>query len=589
LLKPFWLVVLSCCLCASPAARANVLKLKDGTSIEGRVIDQGSKYWIKDAAGQSRLINKDDVVSWQKGSTPSAAATPSAPATPSVTPASNIVAGRNFATVKAKADNCDTPIVAVALWQAFLDNKPAANEVEPAKAELKRWQEMVNGNAEKINGKWIYGEERKKLITHVHQLMKEGNEALIGNQTLVAIDKFEQAVRLYPNNFEANFELGYFNLVKGIDGGRNLAKIDAGIKSLETAVKLRPDSAAALSDLSIGYNFRQKYKLAVQTAYKAAKIEDSKEIVQNLVNSISQAPEGMRSNDPQMKPIMQEATLLAGKYGISDGQHEWAWVRPSEKEGASKHGGGGDAEDQRKGPPGIFANGSGFLVSPDGYILTNRHVAKAGDFLMVKLSDGTQKLAERVVISDDEKVDIAVIRIKSSSALPFVRLAPYDHPNTGAELAVLGFPLLDQFGINASVKMTSGIVTSYDQGQEYCDVTTNAQVNPGNSGGPIVDMRGNLLAMTAMKTLAVDATISSYGLGLSTGRIRDFLSMQQAKLGALHLTPGDEKAPKFSFEDVATKLTPCTVCIFCCRGTPPTIGGGGDAAVIKSEATPAGQ
>ena len=121
-------------------------------------------------------------------------------------------------------------------------------------------------------------------------------------------------------------------------------------------------------------------------------------------------------------------------------------------------------------------------------------------------------------------------------------------------------------------------------------MTTNAQVNPGNSGGPIVDMHGNLLAMTAMKTLASDASISSYGLGLSTGRIREFVRKQQAKLGALRLTPGDEKSARLSFEDVATKLTPCTVCIFCCRGTPPGAGGGGDAAVIKpAEAAPAGQ
>jgi len=346
------------------------------------------------------------------------------------------------------------------------------------------------------------------------------------------------------------------------------------------AVKLKPDSAAALSDLAIGYHFHQKYKQSVLIAYKAAKIEDSKGIVQNLINSIAQAPEGMQRNDPQVKPIMQEALILASKYGIGSGQQDWVWVLPHDEK---KEPGHEDADDDgSKGPPGIFANGTGFLVSADGFILTNRHVAKAGDFLMVKLSDGTQKIAERVVISDDEHVDIAVIRIKTDEQLPFVRLAAADHPATGADLAVFGFPLLSQFGLNTSVKMTNGIVTSWDQDQEFCDVTTNAQVNPGNSGGPIVDMRGNLLAMTAMKTLS-NASVSSYGLGIGTGRIRKFIADQQAKVQGLQLRSALDGGAKLTFEEVATKLTPCTVCIFCCRGTPPTAGGSGDAAVVKPD------
>ena len=72
-----------------------------------------------------------------------------------------------------------------------------------------------------------------------------------------------------------------------MEGGRNNAKIEESIKSLEIAVNLQPDCAAALSDLAIGYSLQKKYQLSVQTAYKAAKIEDSKGIVQNLVDSIA--------------------------------------------------------------------------------------------------------------------------------------------------------------------------------------------------------------------------------------------------------------------------------------------------------------
>jgi S1-C subfamily serine protease len=454
------------------------------------------------------------------------------------------------------------------LWQAFIDSKPAAADLTAANAELKHWQEILDGDGEKVNGKWVWGAERKKLIKHVKQLIAEGNQALNNNQTLVGIAKFEQAVKEYPNNFEANFELGYFNLVKGVDGGRNNAKIDAGIKSLEIAANLRPNSAATLSDLAIGYSFRQKYQLSVQTAYKAAKIEDSQPIVQNLVNSIAWAPPGMQNNS-NIKPIMQETLLLASKYGISSQAANWVWVRPTPP-AKGRVQSEDDNGETAKGPPGIMGNGSGFFISSDGYIMTNRHVAKEGDYLVVRLGDGTTELAERTVV--DDEIDMAVIKIKASRPMPFIQIAAYDHPPIGADVAVFGYPMFGMFGLKSSVKMTRGIVTAWDKDNELCDITVDAQVNPGNSGGPMVDHHGNLLAITSMKTFSYTSAgmdISSYGLGYSPERIRIFLKKQHDKLAPAHLVPGDKDGPILSNEELATRISPATVCILVCRGTPP--------------------
>ena len=546
-------------------ARADTLHLKDGTSITGRVMDMGDKYWVKDADGVSHTIAKTDVNSVEKGDA-AGSSVPSA--------GSSATGGRpkTFASEKAKADAVETPITAVGIWQSYIDSKPAPApaDLTAAKGELKRWQDMLNGFAEKINGKWVWGEDRRKLIRRVHQLIVQANKDQEDNQTLDAIAKYEEAVKLYPNSFEANFELGYFNLVQGVSTGRrNWAKLDAGVRSMEAAARIEPDSAAALSDLAIGYNFRSKYEQAVKTAFHAVNIEDTKETVQNLCNAIAYAPQGMRENNMEIKTDMQKAGMLALKYGIStSGAGEWIWIRPSDKPKQGHHGGDDDKkdDDENNGPPGIFANGSGFFITDNGYILTNRHVAKAGTFLMVKLPDGTEKLAKRIVIDDDQ--DLAVIKISTPTPVPFVRMATYDHPPTGASVYVFGFPLLSQFGLNASVKMTRGIVTAWDQDQEFCDVTVDANVNPGNSGGPMVDDYGNLLAITAMKTLSDEIT-NSYGLGLSSGRIHTFFDHQHKKLGFVHLKPA-QTTDKLDAEALAAKLTPCTVCIFCCRGTPPT-------------------
>jgi S1-C subfamily serine protease len=213
--------------------------------------------------------------------------------------------------------------------------------------------------------------------------------------------------------------------------------------------------------------------------------------------------------------------------------------------------------------------------------MTNRHVAKPGDYLMVRLADQSLKLAERIVIDDEQ--DMAVIKIKVTEPAPYVRLAGYDHPEVGADVAVFGFPLLDRFGLHSSVKMTRGIVTAWDQGNELCDVTVDAIVNPGNSGGPMVDHHGNLLALTAMKTISTEGTISTYGLGYSTQRVRKFLAHQKEKLAAAKLESGKDDGAVLTNEELAKRLTPVTVSILMCHGTPPTMSSDGS---VKAPTTP---
>ena len=136
--------------------------------------------------------------------------------------------------------------------------------------------------------------------------------------------------------------------------------------------------------------------------------------------------------------------------------------------------------------------------------------------------------------------------------------------------------------------MTRGIVTAYDLNQKQCDVTIDASINPGNSGGPIVDHYGNELAIATAKTFAGNvgdnAPISSYGLGQSTGRLRKFFAKQAAKLTGLHLEAG-KTDHVMTNEELATKMTPVTVVVLICRGSPPAMDGAAPP-VAKAAATP---
>ena len=142
------------------------------------------------------------------------------------------------------------------------------------------------------------------------------------------------------------------------------------------------------------------------------------------------------------------------------------------------------------------ALGSGFIVSADGYVVTNNHVISldrkgAGDEVSVKLADGTEYSAR--IVGRDIDSDIAVLKIDAKSALPFVRFGESSKARAGDWVIAIGNP----FGLGGSV--TSGIISSVNRntGTGAYDhyIQTDASINSGNSGGPMFDMRGNVIGI----------------------------------------------------------------------------------------------
>ncbi|TRX37681.1 S1C family serine protease [Corynebacterium guaraldiae] len=149
------------------------------------------------------------------------------------------------------------------------------------------------------------------------------------------------------------------------------------------------------------------------------------------------------------------------------------------------------------------AEGSGSIISPDGYVLTNHHVvagADQGGRLEVTMNDGSRHSA--TFVASDATTDVGVIKIDDVSDLPFLQFGDSDAAAVGQEVVAVGSPL----GLNATV--TSGIVSAKNRpvraSQEGGEsslidaIQTDAAVNPGNSGGPLVDMEGNIIGMNSM-------------------------------------------------------------------------------------------
>lgn len=136
--------------------------------------------------------------------------------------------------------------------------------------------------------------------------------------------------------------------------------------------------------------------------------------------------------------------------------------------------------------------GSGFIISPDGYILTNRHVIRGAGRIVVKLSDRRQFLAE--VVGADKYSDVALLKVDAEN-LPTVDIGDPDQLDVGSWVLAIGSP----FGFDTSV--TAGIVSAKGRAlssEQYVPfIQTDVAINPGNSGGPLFNLKGQVVGINS--------------------------------------------------------------------------------------------
>jgi S1-C subfamily serine protease len=195
--------------------------------------------------------------------------------------------------------------------------------------------------------------------------------------------------------------------------------------------------------------------------------------------------------------------------------------------------------DRRARERGQQASGSGFLFTPDGLIVTNSHVIDNAESLVVSLSDGSRHEAD--LIGDDPATDLAVLRI-SGARFPWINLGDSSAVKVGQVVVALGSP----YGFQCTV--TSGVVSALGRslrgraGRLIDDVIqTDAALNPGNSGGPLVTTRGQVIGVNT--AIIVPAQGLSFAIASNIVRFVVTHLLRDGKVRRSYIGVAGEKIP----------------------------------------------
>ena len=171
------------------------------------------------------------------------------------------------------------------------------------------------------------------------------------------------------------------------------------------------------------------------------------------------------------------------------------------------------------------AAGSGFVITEDGYILTNYHVIEDADSIQVSFVDGTTY--DATLVGGESENDIAVLKIDATGLTPVI-IGDSDNVKVGEQVVAIGNPLGE-----LTFSMTSGIVSAKDRsitmenGEVMNMIQTDTAINSGNSGGPLFDMYGQVIGITSAKlsgSSSSSATIEGLGFAIPINDIKEMVT-----------------------------------------------------------------
>ncbi len=267
------------------------------------------------------------------------------------------------------------------------------------------------------------------------------------------------------------------------------------------------------------------------------------------------APESFADLAERVSPAVVNittSTTVAGSTGMRPIVPEGSPFEEFFRDFLDRAPGGGDQPQRQRRSQAL---GSGFVISEDGYIVTNNHVIEGADEIRIEFFEGGELTA--TLVGTDPTTDIALLKVESDRPLPFVPFGDSETSRVGDWVVAMGNPLGQGFSVSAGIISARGraLQGSYD---DY--IQTDAAINRGNSGGPLFNMAGEVIGVN---TAILSPTGGSIGIGFAMSsavvtrvveQLREFGETRRGWLGVRiqDLTP--EIAEAIGLDDVAGAL-----------------------------------
>ena len=207
---------------------------------------------------------------------------------------------------------------------------------------------------------------------------------------------------------------------------------------------------------------------------------------------------------------------------------------------------------------GRIATGSGVIISPDGYIATNSHVVEGATRIQVELND--KRSFEAVVMGNDPSTDLALLKVEGEDQLPFIPYGNSDEVKVGQWVMAVGNPFDLTSTVTAGIVSAKGrninILRSKSRLSIEAFIQTDAAVNPGNSGGALIDLKGNLVGInTAIATNTGSYAGYSFAVPVSLVRkvmadLQEYGEVRRALMGVSIQDLDAELASKIGAEEI---------------------------------------
>ncbi|HSI84057.1 MAG TPA: trypsin-like peptidase domain-containing protein [Candidatus Methylacidiphilales bacterium] len=184
----------------------------------------------------------------------------------------------------------------------------------------------------------------------------------------------------------------------------------------------------------------------------------------------------------------------------------------------------------------VTSLGSGLLISPEGYIVTNAHVAEMADNLKISVTLNDGSVYQAKLINSDPARDLALIKIDDKKPFPFVATKTLSPNLLGQTVIALGNPVGYQNSVSRGILSAKNRALRTEEGNMEGLLQTDAAINPGNSGGPLVDIAGNLVGINTAKFSG--QSIEGIGFAIPAEAVVPWTTDQMA------IARGEKKAPE---------------------------------------------